>query len=72
MDPPPSNSDYRTIGDNRDYIRVLLHSYYTTITGWGVLLTYVLLTYATKPYKPNEGPIVRVQETGRATGRRAP
>ena len=27
-----------TIGDNRDYIRVLLYSYYTTITGWGVLL----------------------------------
>ena len=29
-----------TIGDNRDYIRVLLYSYYTTITGWGVLLSY--------------------------------
>ena len=28
-----------TIRDNRDYIRVLLYSYYTTITGWGVLLT---------------------------------
>ena len=27
-----------TIGDNRDYIRVLLYSYYTPITGWGVLL----------------------------------
>ena len=27
-----------TIGDNRDYIRVLLYSYYSTITGWGVLL----------------------------------
>ena len=25
----------------RDYIRVLLCSYYTTMTGWGVLLTYV-------------------------------
>ena len=24
--------------DNRDYIRVLLYSYYATITGWGVLL----------------------------------
>ena len=24
-----------TIRDNRDYIRVLLYSYYTTITGWG-------------------------------------
>ena len=29
-----------TIGDNRDCIRVLLYSEYTTITGWGVLLTY--------------------------------
>ena len=29
-----------TVGDNRDYIRVLLYSYYTTITGWGVLLNY--------------------------------
>ena len=27
-----------TIMDNRDYGRVLLYSYYTTITGWGVLL----------------------------------
>ena len=27
-----------TIRDSRDYIRVLLYSYYTTITGWGVLL----------------------------------
>ena len=32
MDPPPSNDE--------DYIRVLLYSYYTTITGWGVLLHY--------------------------------
>ena len=24
-----------TIGDNRDHIRVLLYSYYTTITRWG-------------------------------------
>ena len=24
--------------DNKDYIRVLLYSYYATITGWGVLL----------------------------------
>ena len=30
-----------TIMDNRDYIRVLLYSYYTTIKGWGVLLTYM-------------------------------
>ena len=27
-----------TVGDNRDYIRVLLYSYDTTITGSGVLL----------------------------------
>ena len=27
-----------TIMDNKDSIRVLLYSYYTTITGWGVLL----------------------------------
>ena len=28
-----------TIRHNRDYIRVLLYSYYTTTTGWRVLLT---------------------------------
>ena len=28
------------VRDNRDHIRVLLYSYYTTITGWGVLLRY--------------------------------
>ena len=27
-----------TIRDIKDYIRVLLFSYYTTVTGWGVLL----------------------------------
>ena len=32
-----------TIRENRDYIRVLLYSYYTTITGWGVLLIYTIL-----------------------------
>ena len=26
------------IRDNKDYTKVLLYSYYTTITGWGVLL----------------------------------
>ena len=26
------------IRDNKDYMRVLLYSFYTTITGWGVLL----------------------------------
>ena len=31
-----------TIGDNRDHIRVLLYSCYTTITGWGVLLIYTI------------------------------
>ena len=31
-----------TIVDNRDYIRVLLYSYYTTITGWGVLLNNII------------------------------
>ena len=35
-----------TIMDNRDYIRVLLYSYYTTITGWGVLLRDHYLGYA--------------------------
>ena len=28
------------IRDNKDSIRVLLYSYYTTVTGWGVLLVY--------------------------------
>ena len=39
MDPHPV---IVTIMDNRDYIRVLLYSDYTTITGWGVLLRYSL------------------------------
>ena len=29
-----------SIMDNKDYIGVLLYSYYTTITAWGVLLRY--------------------------------
>ena len=29
-----------TIMDNKDYIGVLLYSYYSTVTGWGVLLRY--------------------------------
>ena len=29
-----------SIRDNRDYIRVLLYSHYTTFTGWGILLKY--------------------------------
>ena len=28
-----------TVRDNKDHIRVLLNSYYSTITGWGLLLT---------------------------------
>ena len=28
------------IRDNKDYIRVLVYSYYITITGWGVLLRH--------------------------------
>ena len=39
---PPPPSGIVTIRDNRDDIRVLLSSYYTTITGWGVLLTHTL------------------------------
>ena len=34
-----------TIGDNRDYIRVLLYN--TTITGWGVLLRDLILSNST-------------------------
>ena len=32
-----------TIRDNRDDIRDLIYSYYTTITGWGVLLSYLFV-----------------------------
>ena len=28
------------VRDNKEYIRVLVYSYYTTITGWGFLLRY--------------------------------
>ena len=31
----PPNPVIVTIRDNRDYIKILLDSYYTTITGWG-------------------------------------
>ena len=31
-----------TIRVSRDYIRVIVYSYYTTITGWGVLVMYRL------------------------------
>ena len=33
--PPPA---IVTTRNSKDYIRVILYSYYTTITGWGVLL----------------------------------
>ena len=33
-----------TIRDNKDSIKVLLQSYYTTVTGWGVLLRYIIET----------------------------
>ena len=36
-----------TIRDNKDYIRVLLYSYYTTITGW--TLRYTPHTLGLKP-----------------------
>ena len=39
---PPSHPVIVTIGDNKDYIRVLLYSYSTTIIGWGILLGYNL------------------------------
>ena len=43
-----------TMRDNRDYIRDLLYSYYTTITGWGVLLMctsqYGPLQFLRNPY----------------------
>ena len=35
-----------TIRDSSNHIRVLLYSYYTTITGWGVLLNYHIRTPA--------------------------
>ena len=31
-----------TIRENRDHVRVLLYAYYTTITGWGVLLRFTV------------------------------
>ena len=43
-----------TMGDNRDYIRVLLYSYCTTITGWGVLL---MSNLSYRGVTPNEKPL---------------
>ena len=40
---PPLPPVIVTIIDNKDYIRVLLYPYYTTITGWGVLLIYIYI-----------------------------
>ena len=40
MDPPPCTVTV-AIRDSKDYVRVLFYSYYTTITGWGVLLVYI-------------------------------
>ena len=40
-----------TIRDNEDYIRALFYSQYTTITGWGVLLTSI-------PRKPRLNPSI--------------
>ena len=41
-----------TIGEIRDYVRVLLHSYYTTITGWGVLRSDVEYVGICHPHPP--------------------
>ena len=38
MDPHP---EIVTVRDDKDYIRVLVYSYHTTITGWGVLLSFI-------------------------------
>ena len=32
-----------TLRDNKDYIKVLFFYYYTTITGWGLLLIYMYI-----------------------------
>ena len=50
-----------TIGDNKDYIRVeyirvLLYSYYTTITGWGVLLKFLGFYKVDMPYNVGHEP----------------
>ena len=58
MDPP--HPVIVTIMDNEDYIRVLLYSYYTTITGWGVLLTLNLVFNAKKGAGVNGVPALTV------------
>ena len=44
-----------TIRDNKDYIRVLLYSYYTTITGWAVLLIFLSLQKSLVLHEDIEG-----------------
>ena len=51
-----------TIRDNRDYIRVLSYSDYTTVTGWGVLLICRAYVYTQALPFPPSSP----QEGGRA------
>ena len=41
-----------TIGDSKNSIRVLLYSYYTTITGWGVFLNHTLKGNAYEALNP--------------------
>ena len=43
------------IGDNRDYIRVLLYSYYATVAGWGVLLRFRVCLLASLLISPIVG-----------------
>ena len=38
---PPPHTVIVAGRDNKDYIRVLLYSYYSAITGWGVLLKHM-------------------------------
>ena len=60
-----------TIGDIRDYIRVLLYSNYTTITGWGVLLRHFTMASAAIPLDLNSkitfGMVPRGSTTIKAT-----
>ena len=44
-----------TIRDNKDYIRVLLSAYCTTITGWGVLLKCL---FPLPPFPAERGTLV--------------
>ena len=53
-----------TIRDNRDYVRVLLYSYYTTITGWGVLLRDIARTMKNQMETQMEKQLENDMETG--------